>query len=193
MKILGTHFTRTTSQSSLKSWSVVTDGLRAQAREAYYSKLGLNKRIHFVHTYMLARVWFTAQIFPMPPTCERQINTAVTWFLWGENIFRLPLSIIQRWKLQGGRDLINVGAKSRALLHFRLQIQSTAPGTLTADWFRKWNLQVPGPNPPQIQRIPTNIDYLRQFVMDGAYITPQQKNETSKAYKRRIYDTMVTL
>jgi len=29
--------------------------------------------------------------------------------------------------------------------------------------------------------------------MDGAYITPQQKNETSKACKRRIYDTMVTL
>jgi len=25
-----------------------------------------------------------------------------------------------------------------------------------------------GPNPPQIQRIPANIEYLRQFAMDGA-------------------------
>jgi len=193
MKILGIHFTRTASQSALKSWSVVTDGLREQAREAYYRELSLNKRMHFVHTYMLACAWFTAQIFPMPRTCERQINTAITWFLWRGSIFRVPVSTIQRRKLQSGWDLINVSAKSRALLHFRLQAQSTAPGTLTADWFRKWNLQIPGPNPPQIQRIPANIEYPHQFAMDGACITPQQKNETSKAYKRRIYDTTATL
>jgi len=36
MKILGIHFTSTTSQSALKCWSVVTDGLRVQTREAYY-------------------------------------------------------------------------------------------------------------------------------------------------------------
>jgi hypothetical protein len=59
--------------------------------------------------------------------------------------------------------------------------------------FRKWKLQTPGNNPPQIQRIPANIEYLRQFAMDGAYIAPQQRSETSKAYKRRIYATMVTL
>jgi len=29
--------------------------------------------------------------------------------------------------------------------------------------------------------------------MDGTYITPQQKNETSKVYKRRIYNIMLTL
>jgi len=193
MKILGSHFRSTTSQSAMKSWSVVTDGLRAQAREAYYRELSLNKRIHFVHTHTLARVWFTAQISPMLPTCERQINTAITWFPWRGSIFRVPLSSIQRRKLQVGWDLINVGAKSRALLHFRLQTQSTAPGTLTADWFRKWNLQIPGTNPPQIQRISANIEYLRQFVINGAYISSQQKNETSKAYKRRICDTMVLL
>jgi len=56
VKILGVHFTNTTSLSAVNSWSVVTDGLRAQAREAYYRELSLNKRIQFVHTYMLARV-----------------------------------------------------------------------------------------------------------------------------------------
>jgi len=142
---------------------------------------------------MLARAWFAAQIFPMPPTRERQINTAITWFLWRWKIFSVPLSTIQLRMLQGGWDLINVSAKSRALLQFRLRTQSTAPGTLTADCFRKWNLQIPGPNLPQIQRIPTNIEYLRQFAMDGAYITLQQKNETKQAYKRRIYETMITL
>jgi len=129
----------------------------------------------------------------MSPTYERQINTAMTRFLWRGGIFRLPLSTLQRWKLQGGWDLINVGAKSRALLHFRLQTQSTVPGTFMAIWFRKWKLQTPGPNPPRIQRIPASIAYLCQFAMDGAYITSRQRSETSKAYKRRIYATMVTL
>ena len=50
-----------------------------------------------------------------------------------------------------------------------------------------------GPQPAPDPTIPTNIEYLRQFAIDGAYITPQQNNETSKAFKRRIYDTMVTL
>jgi len=66
-------------------------------------------------------------------------------------------------------------------------------GSLTADWLRKWHLQTPGHNPPQIQLIPASIEYLRQFALDGAYITPQQENEISKAYKSRIYDTMITL
>ena len=147
VKIFGIHFANTTSQSALKRWSVVTDGLRAQAREASYRELSLNKRSHFAHTYILARAWFTAQIFPIPLTCERQINTAVTCFLWKGSIFRLPLSTIQRRKLQGGWDLINVGAKSQALLHFRIKIQSTATGSLTADLLRKWHLQTPGHKP----------------------------------------------
>ena len=71
--------------------------------------------------------------------------------------------------------------------------QSTAQGTLTADLLRKWHLQTPGSNPPYIQRIPDGIEYLRQYALDDAYITPQQENETSKAYKRRIYNTMITL
>jgi len=130
--------------------------------------------------------------FPKPLTCERQINTAITWFLWRGSIFRVPLSTIQWRKLQSGWDLINVGAKSRTLLHYRIQTQSTAQGT-TAEWLQKWHLQKPGSNAPPIQQIAAGIEYPRQYALVGAYITPQQENETSKAYKRRIYNTMVTL
>jgi hypothetical protein len=89
--------------------------------------------------------------------------------------------------------LINVGAKSRTLIHYRIQTQSIAQGTLTADCLRKCHLQKPSSNPPSIQQIPAGIEYLRQHALNSAYITPQQGNETSKAYKRRIYNTPVTL
>ena len=106
------------------------------------------KRIHFVHTYMLASAWFAAQKFPMPPTCERQINTAITWVLWGGGIFRLSLYNIQRRKLQGGRDLINVGAKKVEHYFTSVYTHKVLPsGTLTVDWFRKLNLETPERQP----------------------------------------------
>jgi hypothetical protein len=108
MKILGIQFTNTTSQSALKSWTAVTDGTRAQARITYYKELSLYKMTQYVHTYLLARAWFTAQVFPLPNNCEQQINTAITRFLWRGGIFRVPFSTLQRRKKQGEWDLINV-------------------------------------------------------------------------------------
>jgi len=142
---------------------------------------------------MLARAWFIAQVFPLPRGCERQINTSIAWFLWRGDIFRVPMSTLQRRKQQGGWDLLNVAAKCRTLLHFRLQLQSQDHGTSTATWFRAWNLQTQEPNPPQIKRLPAGMEYLRQYVTDKAYIAPQGRSESCKVYKRRIYTTMVVL
>jgi hypothetical protein len=149
-----------------------------KARITYYRELSFYKRIQYVHIYLLARAWFTAQVFPLLNNCERQTNTAITGFLWRGVIFRVPLSALQRRKKQGGWDLLNVGAKSRALM-FRLQTQSTDPETLTADWFREWDIQIQGHKPPRVPRIPTKLEYLRQFAIDVAYITAQQESETS--------------
>ena len=107
--------------------------------------------------------------------------------------FRVPMPTLRRRKQQGGWDLLNVAAKCRTLLHLRLQSQSHDHGTLTATWFRAWNLQTKEPNPPQIQRLPVGMEYLRRFATHKAYIAPQGRSESSKAYKRRIYTTMVVL
>jgi hypothetical protein len=39
---------------------------------------------------------------------------------------------------------------------------------MTADWLRKWKLQITHHNTPQMQRIPAEMDYLRLFAMDTA-------------------------
>ena len=46
---------------------------------------------------------------------------------------------------------------------------------------------------PNINMIPATMEYLRHYVIDTAYIAPQERAESSKAYKRRIYNTMITL
>ena len=55
----------------MNSWSVATDWLRVQAREAYYYReLSFNKRIQFVHTYKLPQT-FTHHPFKAVPYLRR--------------------------------------------------------------------------------------------------------------------------
>jgi hypothetical protein len=142
------------------------------------------------YIYLLATAWFTALVYQLPTACERQINTAINWSLWRGVIFRVPSSTPQRRKLQGDWDLIHVAAKSRALLCFKPQTQSQHPRTLTAAWFQGWELETPVPNSPHKQRITHWLEYLRQYVNDAAHVAPQQKVETDKAFKRRLYDIL---
>jgi hypothetical protein len=110
-------------QSAYNSWSKVTGRVRAHAREAYYRDLCLFQRILCVHAFLLAKVWYTAQISPAPDACVRQLNLAISWYLWQGATFQVPLSTLQRRKEHGGWDLINIAAKSRAPLIDRLRTQ----------------------------------------------------------------------
>ena len=46
----------------------------------------------------------------MPEDCKRQVNTAVAWYLWQGDVYRVPLSTLQRRKQQGELDRIHVAA-----------------------------------------------------------------------------------
>ena len=98
MKILGAHFTNSVKQSAEKCWTKLTGVLSAEARDTYSRELCLVKRIQYVHAYLLARAWYTAEIFPMPTDCTRQVNTAISCYIWRSEIFRVPISTLQRRK-----------------------------------------------------------------------------------------------
>jgi hypothetical protein len=91
--------------------------------------------------------------------------------------------------MNGGWDLVDVSAKSRALFLYRIQSQATRTGTLTAGWMKKWNISQTE-NPPFPDRIPKSLEYLGTYVMDMAYIPKQADSETAKTYKRNIYKTL---
>jgi hypothetical protein len=102
VRVLGVQITKTTAQSAVASWTRITNMARLQAREAYTRDLDLAQRIQYVHTYLLAKIWYTAQVLPAPSVQIRQIETAVAWFIWQRDIFRLPLSTLQKKKKKGG-------------------------------------------------------------------------------------------
>jgi hypothetical protein len=62
-KILGLRVANTTAQSTISSWSWITKMVRTQAHEAYSRDLDLAKRIQYVHTYPLSKLWHTAKCY----------------------------------------------------------------------------------------------------------------------------------
>jgi hypothetical protein len=106
--ILGFYVTSTVNASARRGWYTLKDRIRAQAPDAYARELSLDRRIQYVRDYLLAKVWYVAQIFPPPIECIQMLDTSISWFLWKGVIFRVPLSILQRRKEEGGWDLIHL-------------------------------------------------------------------------------------
>jgi hypothetical protein len=148
VKVLGIQIANTTAQSAVSSWSRIINVVRLQAREAYTRDLDLAQCIHYVHMYLLAKLWYTAQILPAPSVQIRQIVSAVAWFSWQGDIFRVPLSTLQKKKKEGDWSLTDVETKCRALLLYRTWMQSRRDGEITAEWLRYWNLQTQGETRP---------------------------------------------
>jgi hypothetical protein len=63
-------------------------------------------------------------------------------------------------------------------------------GTITAEWFREWNLRLKGTNPSHRDGIPKCMKYLRHFAMASAYVPEREAMKTRQAYKRRSYATL---
>jgi hypothetical protein len=193
IKILGIHMTRNLKRSARICWTNISNMIRIQAREVYNRVLQINQRIRYVNCFLLAKVWYLAQILPPPTNNIRQINTAIAWFIWRGDIFRVPLSTLYKPKHRGGWGLIHVYAKCRALLIFRMQLHLKTPGSITACLVEKWNLTNPNQNPPNRNTTPKNLVHLQILETDSAYIERQQIGESAKLYKKRLYNTQLAL
>jgi len=144
LKILGEHMSKTILHSATVSWTTLTRKIRAQARAASSMDLSLHQRIRCVPSFLPAKAWHTAEI--PPGDCVRQINTAVSGYIWRGDIFRVPLSTLYKRREHGGWVLINIAAKCRAFLLYRLQTKGRKSKSLTAKWLEEWNLIHPSKN-----------------------------------------------
>jgi hypothetical protein len=100
--ILGVSFWSTIQKSATATWTHLTGQVRTLARESYPRDLCFAHRIQYVHTYLLAKIWYTAQIFLVPRQTVQQLTTAVTYFIWGGTIFRVPVTVLSARKTEGG-------------------------------------------------------------------------------------------
>ena len=68
IKILGFQFTNIGNSAAIASWSLVTARVRAAAQDMYFRDISMDRRIRFVHDYLLAKIWYVTQTFPHRPT-----------------------------------------------------------------------------------------------------------------------------
>jgi hypothetical protein len=191
--ILGIRFTASVCQMVISIWTPIIQCIRAQAQEAYVQNLCLASQIRYIHIFLLARVWFAAQILPLTMASIRQIRTAVTWYLCRGTIFQIPYTTMTRMKLEGGWDLLDVEAMGRALLLHHLMIQRTVPSMIMSAWLDQWAPCTPGENPPNLSTILRSLEYICQYAQDRAYIPQKGDGEMHQTFKRRMYSTMVVL
>jgi hypothetical protein len=108
----------------------------------------MHSRIPYIHDHLYSRAWYLAQALPPPGDCIRQLTTTISYFLWQGDLFRVPITTIQREKSQGGWDLLNILAKCRSILIIRLQKQLQATNSLAASWLTEWDVTTRGTYQP---------------------------------------------
>ena len=101
IKVLGFNMEKSIDRAGKSSWARITNMVRSQAKKTYGRDLNLVQRIQYVQVYLLAKLWHTAHVFPLPREYSRQIMSAIAWFLWQGAILRVPISTLQREKRMG--------------------------------------------------------------------------------------------
>jgi len=152
--IIGFRFMSTVARSGNVTRSRVTRKVKALARDVYVRDLFLTQSIQYVHTLLLSKIWHKTQIFPAAKEQERQLLTAISWYIWRDAIFRVSLSTLQRWTGDGYLGLIDVAAKCRAIFLTRFWAVVERDGSLTAECLNVWALLSSRTNPPHIRAIP---------------------------------------
>jgi hypothetical protein len=178
---------KTTKASTSKSRELLKTRIRANAQEAHLRGMSMDYTIRYVHEYLLARLWYTTQIYAPPDEILRQLNTTISWFIWQGVIFRVTFSTLQTPKEEGWRVLINSAAKCLSLFIYRLREQGMRKGIITADWMKCWGQHDPTKNPSYEERTPKALENLHKYDMDSACVGQRWNLETPKAYKKRLY------
>jgi len=113
------------------SWARITGKVRAQTKRAYPRGPFVTTRLRYVNTFLLSKILYTAQILPAP-NMYTQVTTAITWYIWGGTVFRVPVSTLQRPKQMGKWEVPDIEAKLEALLLYRMYLQGQRNGTVNA-------------------------------------------------------------
>ena len=89
--------------------------------------------------------------------------------------------------------MIDIPAKCRALLLYRMYLQGHKDGTNTANWMRVWNLLGRQGNPPQARQIPEKFAYLQYYAIDMAYVQKTEPHGTLTGWRKQIYNTLMEM
>ena len=116
-KLYGVHFTPVFNNTLQLSWDYTVRGLEATLRMWSSRSLPfLSQRRQILHTYALSKLWYMAQILPLPKTFLTRILRAASGFLWQGRLERLAWNEAAAPPHKGGLGLARIEVRAQALL-----------------------------------------------------------------------------
>ena len=188
--ILGINFHPILAQTRDDNWTRTVRTVRAQARKAYARTLCLDLRIQYTTLYLLAKIWYIAQVLPLKKSHAQQLTTIVQWFIWQAAIFRVPAAITQRPKKEGGWNMPDIDAKCKTLLYNRMRDTIEKGDTILACMYRTWGMHQLIKNPPAANRHLKKLEHLQNYVVDMAYMSTTDLTGSCKIIKKSMYATL---
>jgi hypothetical protein len=79
VKLWGIRFDTTVENSVHSTWTAVANTKNSSARDLYLRNLCLHQRVQVVHTHLLSKLCYVAQLLPIPAQFVRQITTVKLW------------------------------------------------------------------------------------------------------------------
>ena len=172
VKILGVIFSASIGEMQHLNWREIVRKVKVAAKDLYFRDLCLLQRSRLTHMFLLSKCWYMAQILPLTNVYARQISSAISWYLWKGNIFRVPLSTLYRNPEMGGIGLIDVSLKCLALFLSRGKKIQMNDNSFSASWIKYWSNRLDLRNPPDLQALPRSLYYLQLYFKEWCYIDP---------------------
>ena len=116
VKILGLNFTQNIQTSMDSNWKRLVNNIRGVIFQNMSRHLNLIQKIWYINVFALAKIWYTAQIFPINNKYAQQIETIFGIYIWKGFLYRIKKEQLQLFNKQGGLNLTAVKDKCNALL-----------------------------------------------------------------------------
>ena len=117
MKVLGLILCPQYNDTVCKTWEMVHRSFQKTLYSWGSRDLRtLQQRVKALQTFALSKLWFTAQVLPMPANIVKKFESASSAFIFRGRPERLKLSELQNPKGKGGLGLVCIATKSECLL-----------------------------------------------------------------------------
>ena len=117
MKIFGFTICSTYQQTLKKTWDRVGEGFQNVLFSWQSRHLEtLSQRVEVAKTFALSKLYYVAQVLPLPDKCRRKISSSLSKFIFRGRHERLQLDELENSYEDGGLGLTNIAVKADALL-----------------------------------------------------------------------------
>ncbi|KAJ4435278.1 hypothetical protein ANN_23856 [Periplaneta americana] len=98
------------------NWTKTTALTRVTLFQQIHRNLNLFERVWHVNIFCLSKLWYLAQILPLPVKYATVLERAVSFYIWKGYLYKLKKAQLVLPKDKGGLQLIAVKEKCQALI-----------------------------------------------------------------------------